>query len=80
MLELSTPWLYYRTMNKKSEAEKQLIKFRDQLHSLLIEYPEIRINGNSEGLPLAWIRYGEIHNEYTHLHLPTSGRQELISK
>ena len=63
---------------KKTEAEKQLIKFRNQFHNLLIKYPEIRISGNSEGLPVAWIRTGEGYGEYCQLHLPTSGKQELI--
>ena len=65
---------------KKTEAEKQLIKFRNQFHNLLIKYPEIRISGNSEGLPVAWIRTGEGYGEYCQLHLPTSGKQELITQ
>lgn len=64
--------------NKKTPAEKQLIKFRNQLHNLLIRNPEIRISGNSDGLPVAWIRTGEGYGEYCQLHLPTSGKQELI--
>ena len=59
---------------KKTEAEKQLIKFRNQLHNLLIQYPEIRISGNSDGdEPVAWIRTGEGYGEYEQIYLPTSG-------
>lgn len=65
---------------KKTAAEKTLIKFRDQLHKLLIKHPEIRISGNIEGDPVAWIRTGEGYMEYAHIHLPTNGQQELISK
>ena len=63
---------------KKTEAEKQLIKFRNQLHNLLAKYPEIRISGNSDGYPVAWIRTGDAYRCYEEIYLPTSGKQELI--
>ena len=63
---------------KKTEAEKQLIKFRNQLHNLLAKYPEIRISGNSDGDPVAWIRTGDAYRCYEQIYLPTSGKQELI--
>jgi hypothetical protein len=62
---------------KKTEAEKQLIKFRNQLHNLLIKYPEVRLCGDWEGDPIAYIT-GEAGTE--EIYLPTSGKQELISK
>jgi hypothetical protein len=62
---------------KKSEAQKQLIKFRNQLHNLLIRYPEIRLGDNSDGDPLATIGTGD---QYEQIYLPTSGKQELIAK
>jgi hypothetical protein len=65
---------------KKTEAEKQLIKFRNQLHNLLIRYPGIRISGNSDGDPVAWMRTGEAYGEYEQIYLPTNGQQELIIK
>ncbi len=61
---------------KKTESEKQLIKFRNQLHNLLIEYPEIRLAGTSEGDAMAWIRSED--GKISELYLPTSGKQEPI--
>jgi len=66
------------TNTKTSEAEKQLIKFRNQLHNLLIRYPEIRISANSDGDPVAWMRTGDAYRCYEQIYLPTSGQQELI--
>jgi len=63
---------------KKTETEKQLIKFRDQLHKLLIRYPEIRISANRDGDPIAVIRTGDPFQSYQQIYLPTSGQQELI--
>jgi hypothetical protein len=62
----------------KTEAEKQLIKFRDQLHNLLIKYPEIRLTGDMNGDVLAILPDGS--EAWPHLYVPTSGKQELISK
>ena len=63
-------------MTKKSEAEKQLFKFRNQLHNLLIKYPEIRISGDQDGNPIAWIRTGDAYREYEQINLPTNGSLE----
>jgi len=64
----------------KTEAQKQLIKFRNQLHNLLAKYPEIWISGSSDGDPVAWIRTGEAYGEYEQIYLPTNGQEELIIK
>jgi hypothetical protein len=65
---------------KKTEAEKQLIKFRNQLHNLLIRYPEIRLAGDRDGDPIAVIHTVDRFSCYGQIYLPTSGKQELISK
>jgi len=65
---------------KKSEAQKQLIKFRNQLHNLLIRYPEIRISGDRDGDVSASLTPNEPHAKTEYIYLPTSGKQELISK
>ena len=59
---------------KKTEAEKQLIRFRNQLHNLLIRNPEIRLATDSFGDIVAFIPEGD----RPRVHLPTSGKQELI--
>ena len=61
---------------KKTEAEKQLIRFRNQLHNLLIRNPEIQIMGDINGDVVAFIPEGDRPQVY----LPTSGKQELITK
>jgi hypothetical protein len=61
---------------KKTQAEKQLIKFRNQMHNLLIRNPDIRIGVDKNGDVVAFIPEGDRPREY----LPTSGKQELISK
>ena len=63
---------------KKTEAEKQLIKFRNQLHNLLIKYPDIRIAGDMEGDVLAFVPSEE--GPRTKMYLPRSGKQELITQ
>jgi hypothetical protein len=67
-------------MNKKTEAEKQLIKFRDQLHKLLIKYPEIRLAGDMNGDVMAFIPAMDWTTKTHRLYVPTNGKQELISK
>lgn len=80
---------------KKTDAEKQLHKFRNQLHTLLIRNPKIRLATDSFGdivafipegdrprvhLPTsAWIRTKDTDG-YEQAYLQTSGMQELISK
>jgi hypothetical protein len=59
---------------KKTEAEKQLIKFRNQLHNLLIRNPGIRIGADQHGYVVAFIPEGDRPRVF----LPTSGQQELI--
>ncbi len=59
---------------KKTETEKQLIKFRNQMHNLLIKYPEIRLAGYHEGDVVTYIPEGDRPRVF----LPTSGKQELI--
>jgi hypothetical protein len=61
---------------KKTEAEKQLIKFRNQLHNLLIKYPEIRITGDMNGDVMAF----SVAGDRPEIYLPTSGNQELIAR
>ena len=63
---------------KKTEAEKQLIKFRNQLHNLLIKYPDIRISGDRNGDVCASITPNEPYAKTEYIYLPTSGKQELI--
>jgi hypothetical protein len=63
---------------KKTEAEKQLIKFRNQLHNLLIKYPDIRISGDRDGDVFANITPNEPYAEMVFIYLPTSGHQEPI--
>ena len=63
---------------KKTDIEKQLIKFRNQFHNLLIKYPEIRVVPYVGGDVVAYIpSQGEPH---TRVYLPTSGKQELITQ
>jgi hypothetical protein len=66
------------TTTKKTPAEKQLIKFRNQLHNLLIRNPEIRLAGDEAGDILAFISDEEWPK--TKVYLPRSGHQELINK
>lgn len=68
--------LYMIKNAKKTDAEKNLIKFRNQLHTLLIRNPEIRLATDSFGDIVAFIPEGD----RPRVHLPTSGKQELISK
>lgn len=68
------------TTTKKTQAEKQLHKFRNQMHNLLIRNPDIRIGSTQDGEPIAWIRTGDAYRCYEQIYLPTSGKQELISK
>ena len=65
---------------KKTEAEKQLIKFRNQMHNLLIKYPEIRVTADMDGDVYAYIPAGElpVRDRGPSVYLPTSGKQELI--
>jgi hypothetical protein len=63
---------------KKTPAEKQLIKFRNQLHNLLIRNPEIRPAGDEAGDILAFIPNTE--HPRPRVYLPRSGQQELINK
>lgn len=68
-------------MIKKTQATKQLTKFRDQLHKLLTKYPELRITCDQDGDIFAWIRTTDgLPMPYEKIYLPTSGKQELISK
>ena len=64
---------------KKTDAEKQLIKFRNQLHNLLIKYPEIQIASDIRGDVTAWI-FSKEAQSIKEIHLPTNGKQEMISK
>jgi hypothetical protein len=59
---------------KKTEAQKQLIKFQDQLHKLLMRHPDIRIGVDRHGYVVAFIPEGDRPRVY----LPTNGKQELI--
>jgi hypothetical protein len=61
---------------KKTETEKQLIKFRNQFHNLLIRYPNVRIAGDQSGDVLAFIPEEEWPR--TKVYLPRSGKQEPI--
>jgi hypothetical protein len=63
---------------KKTETEKQLIKFRNQLHNLLIRNPGIRISCTLDGEPIAIIHSSDRFSCYEQIYLPTSGNQELI--
>jgi hypothetical protein len=82
----NTTWSFNNTtlqlssMNttKKTETEKQLITFRNQMHNLLIRNPGIRISCTLDGEPIAWVRTGDGPNAYEKIYLPTSGNQELI--
>jgi hypothetical protein len=65
---------------KKTEAEKQLIKFRNQLHNLLIRNPEIRLSGDINGDVLAYIPASDWTTKTTKLYVPTSGKQEPIKE
>lgn len=66
------------SLTRRTPAEKQLAKFRGQLHALLAKYPEIRISCTQDGDPVAWMRTGDAYREYEQVYLPTSGKQELI--
>jgi hypothetical protein len=79
---------YNTSMNttKKTDAQKQLHKFRNQLHTLLIRNPEIRLATDSFGDIVAFIPEGDrprVHlptSSSSGVPIPTSGKQELISK
>ena len=64
---------------KKTEDEKTLIKFRNQLHNLLIKYPEVRLAVDSlnYGDILAYIPSKTI-GAAPRIALPLSGAHELI--
>ena len=64
---------------KKTKAEKNLIKFRNQLHNLLIKYPEIRIAGTNDdtGDVVAYSRNDGL-GPFVEIYLPLSGAHELI--
>ena len=70
------------TNAKKTEAEKQLIKFKNQMHNLLIKYPEIRIAADMDGDVYAYIPAGElpVRGRGPSVYLPTSGKQEPIGE
>ena len=61
---------------KKTPGEKQLIRFRNQLHNLLIRNPEIRIASDMYGDVVAFI----VDEDRPKIYLPKSGKQELIDK
>jgi len=61
----------------KTQAEKELIKFKNQLHNLLIRNPSIRIGVDKNGDVVAFIFDGH-STVYPRVHLPTSGQQEPI--
>ena len=65
-------------MNKpnKTEAEKKLVKFRNQLTKLLIKYPEIRLAGDRDGDVLGYIHDGL---NWQQIYMPTSITQELTA-
>ncbi len=63
---------------KKTPAEKELIKFSNRLHNLLIKHPDIRLAGDRDGNPIAIIHSGDRFSCYEQMHLPTTGKQELI--
>lgn len=60
-----------------TEAQKQLIEFKNQLHDLLSKYPGIRLAGDREGDVLAILPNGS--EAWDYLYIPTSGKQELIN-
>ena len=64
---------------KKTDAEKHLMRFRNQLHTLLIRNPEIQIASDIRGDVTAWI-FSKEAQSIKEIYLPTSGKQELISK
>lgn len=65
---------------KKTETQKQLIKFRNQLHKLLIKYPEIRLSGDEDGDVLAWTPELKLpYPSHERIYLPKSGKSELIN-
>lgn len=55
---------------KKTETEKRLFTFRNQLHNLLIKYPEIRLGGDREGEVYAEIVPTESHSKPEYVYLP----------
>ena len=61
---------------KMTESEKQLIKFRNQLHTLLIRNPGIRLFGDNNGDVIATLPDGSL--AWPWIYLPTSGKQEPI--
>ena len=64
---------------KMTEAEKTLIKFRNQLHNLLIKYPEVRLAVDSRNYPdiVAFIP-SKTEEAAPRIALPLSGAHELI--
>lgn len=66
------------SLTKRTPAEKQLAKFRGQLHNLLIKYPEIRLAGDMNGDVLAFIPASDWNVNSTKMYLPTNGQQEPI--
>lgn len=59
---------------KKTQAQKDLIKFRNQLYNLLSKYPNIRIAGDINGAAIAWI-FTEGEKSFEEIALPCKGKQ-----
>ena len=63
---------------KKTQAEKELNEFCNQLHNLLIKYPNIRLSGDVDGDVVASIGSMNYYKTLS-VYVPTSGKQELIN-
>ena len=77
-LSTLSPYTTSMIKTKKTDIEKQLLKFRNQFHNLLIKYPDIRVVGDVEGDVLAFVPSEE--GPRTKVYLPRSGKQELITQ
>jgi hypothetical protein len=64
-------------MNERNHYYKRLTKFRDKLHTLLKEFPEIRLSADRDGDVLAYV-IDEMEPRQR-AYLRRSGKQELVA-
>lgn len=64
-------------LQQKTQTERDLRCFRNQLHNLLIKYPEIRLAGTEDGDVVAYSGYAG-PGPFAKVYLPLSGAHELI--
>jgi hypothetical protein len=64
-------------MTERNHYKKRLTKFRDKLHALLKEFPEIRLTADRDGDVLAYVM--DEAEPRQRAYLPKSGKQEFVA-